>query len=280
MPDFQHLRLPEFFPEREITGRNRAFAEILDYSSSIVLSSHDAQNDLREFYPQSLHKSRVLQFVSGDDKNVDYGAPERLVEKYGIGYPFFHLPNQFWIHKNHRIVIEALGVLRAQGLKTSVVATGNIADWRQPEHYKNLMKYAAELGVEDMFTVLGIVPYDDLLALMRHSIAIINPSLFEGWSSTVEEGKSIGKKILLSNIGVHREQAPERGVFFDPQDAADLAQKMQAAKIVFSAEEDSRFYEAARDRLQDRFAVLGAKYIAIVKDVVASEAKRGRAPSR
>ena len=32
------------------------------------------------------------------------------------------------------------------------------------------------------------------MSLMYHSIAVINPSKFEGRSSTVEQAKSIGKK--------------------------------------------------------------------------------------
>ena len=56
---------------------------------------------------------------------------------------------------------------------------------------------------------------------------MINPSLFEGWSTSVEEAKSLDKRILLSNIPVHREQAPARGIYFDPQDAADLAFKLK-----------------------------------------------------
>lgn len=268
LPDFQHLRLPEFFPKQEIDGRNREFKKVLKFSTSIVLSSYNAREDLKEFSPEFLQKARVLQFVSGDDRDVDYGGPERLVKKYGLEYPFFHLPNQFWVHKNHRVVIEALEVLKKSNRKVSVVSTGNIADWRRPDHYENLMKYAKEAGVDGMFNVLGVVPYDDLLALMRHSIAIINPSIFEGWSSTVEEGKSIGKMILLSNIGVHQEQMPERGVFFDPRDPSDLAEKMYAAMIAFSAEDESRYHEDARGKLQSRFAALGEKYISIVKEVI------------
>ena len=43
---------------------------------------------------------------------------------------------------------------------------------------------------------------------MYHSIALINPSKFEGRSSTVEQGKSMGEKIILSTIPVHKEQKP------------------------------------------------------------------------
>ena len=47
-------------------------------------------------------------------------------------------------------------------------------------------------------------------------IALINPSFFEGWSTTVEEAKSLGTKMILSNIKLHLEQA-KNALFFDPK---------------------------------------------------------------
>lgn len=58
---------------------------------------------------------------------------------------------------------------------------------------------------------------------MRNSISVINPSFFEGWNSTVEECKSIGKNIILSNLNVHLEQDPPGAIFFDPNNAEELA---------------------------------------------------------
>ena len=74
--------------------------------------------------------------------------------------------------------------------------------------------------------MLGLVPRSDVIALMRYSRALINPSFFEGWSTTVEEAKSTGKRIILSDIDVHKEQNPPDGVFFNPKDPKDLAEKM------------------------------------------------------
>lgn len=70
---------------------------------------------------------------------------------------------------------------------------------------------------------LGLIPYQDVAALMQGAVAMINPSLFEGWSTTVEEAKSLGKRIILSNIPVHMEQNPERGLFFEPHNPEALA---------------------------------------------------------
>jgi glycosyltransferase involved in cell wall biosynthesis len=87
---------------------------------------------------------------------------------------------------------------------------------------------------------------------MRYAVAFINPSLFEGWSTSVEESKSMGKRILLSDIPVHREQAPELGIYFNPEDAEDLALQMRNALREFDPEVDSRNRENARLALPSR----------------------------
>ncbi len=61
---------------------------------------------------------------------------------------------------------------------------------------------------------------------MRACTALINPSLSEGWSTTVEEAKSLGVPMLLSDLRVHREQAGDCAYYFDPEAAGQLASLM------------------------------------------------------
>jgi len=124
-------------------------------------------------------------------------------------------------------VIDALADLKSRGIRVTVLATGNARDHRFPEHFSGLMERVRTSGVEESFRVLGVVPYGDLLSLMRHSLAVINPSLCEGWSTTVEEAKALDKAVLLSDIAVHREQNPAKGIFFDPRNADELAEKIE-----------------------------------------------------
>jgi glycosyltransferase involved in cell wall biosynthesis len=56
----------------------------------------------------------------------------------------------------------------------------------------------------------------------------VNPSRFEGWSTTVEEAKAVGTPMLLSDIPVHREQAPHAD-FFGTDDAAAMADAIASA---------------------------------------------------
>jgi glycosyltransferase involved in cell wall biosynthesis len=126
------------------------------------------------------------------------------------------------------------------------------------------MDMARDLDVLDAFRPLGMVPSADLMGLMHHSIAVINPSKFEGWSTTVEEAKSMGKIIVLSDIPVHREQAPERAAFFDPEDAAQLADTLLGVWDGWDAAEDRIFIDRAATLLPARRQAFARRYEQIV----------------
>lgn len=227
IPDFQYLHLPELFTENDRALREESIARLTANCHCILLSSETAQRDLAKVSPESLNKSRVLRFVPEVDE-----APDSLVSlcdlelKYGFHAPYFYLPNQFWVHKNHKSVIEAVALLKKRGVHVTVLASGDTHDHRFPDYYNHLMALVECAGVKESFKVLGVIPYNDLLSLVRNSMAVINPSLFEGWSTTVEEAKALNKTILLSDLPVHKEQNPSKGIFFDPLNSEDLTEKM------------------------------------------------------
>jgi glycosyltransferase involved in cell wall biosynthesis len=221
--DFQHRWLPDFFSPEERKRRDAAYDIICRRSMRIVVSSEVARSDLANFFPQGAEKARVLRFVDCSASSIPGRGIAELERKYAFRHPYLLLPNQFWAHKNHGIVMEAIRILRDSGRSVTVLATGDTHDYRNPLFFGTIMRERAAHRIEDLFRVLGPVPYEDLVGLMRHAAALVNPSLFEGWSTVVEEAKSLGKRILLSDIPVHREQAPERGTYFDPADATALS---------------------------------------------------------
>ncbi len=264
IPDFQHVHLPEFFGMSGIASRNKSFSDMCRYCSTIVVSSFDAQSDLNRFDPGCKSKSEVLQFVVAATKEkTTLPSGGELEQRYKFSGNYFLLPNQFWKHKNHRVVIEALGLLGREGKRVLVLATGSTADYRHPEYFKSLMERAKELDVLDNFYHLGLVPASDLAGLMRDASAIINPSLFEGWSTSVEEAKSLGKRVLLSDIPVHREQNPALGSYFPPDDAHALAAMLWAVWNE-PASDEMQMIESARRATDERRLEFAQKYQKIV----------------
>jgi glycosyltransferase involved in cell wall biosynthesis len=265
--DFQHRDLPQFFSRSERLYRDRDFRLQCRHATRIILSSHDAQRALSEFEPSALAKSRVLQFVAQPRVNADTTDLATLQERYDFAGPYFHVPNQFWAHKNHTLILDAIAIMKSRGEEVLVISTGAKEDYRQPRYFDQLMAHAEDAGVGGSFRVLGVIPYNDLIGLMVNSVAMLNPSRSEGWSTSVEESKSLGKRIILSDLPVHREQAPIDGVFIDPDDPAGLADAMSEVLRTFDpGAEAVRSARAQRD-LPGRVQAFARLYQEIVLEV-------------
>jgi glycosyltransferase involved in cell wall biosynthesis len=271
IPDFQYLHLPEFFPGMNPAVETSANLRIIRHSTLVILSSHAALEDYLRIAPAERAKARVLPFVSQPGRIVGEQLPTRahLETKYGFSGPFFFLPNQFWAHKNHGVVVDAVGRLRDRGLDVQLVCTGNTRDYRRPtnDYLDSLRAVITSKGLDKHVHILGLIEYGDVLALFRHATAVLNPSKFEGWSSSVEEAKSIGKPVILSRIPVHVEQDPRPGFYFDPDDAEQLARVMETIWSQTPPDAEAAVERASRD-LESRTVAYGREYLAIVEEAL------------
>ena len=269
--DFQHLHMPEMFTRREMRLRDRQFKAFARMSKRLVVSSESARKDFESFmpdYPDYQGHVDVMRFVVRLPEDVYDGRPLDKLRQYDVPEKFFHLPNQFWKHKNHLVVIQALKLLKERKSEIFVVCTGNISDYRNPGYFDFLKKEIYTSGIGGQIALLGLVPLDHLYAFMRQSVAILNPSLFEGWSTTVEEAKSLGKKVLLSDIPVHHEQDPPEGTYFNPTNPDDLTEKMLKVWEETQAGPDFQMETKAHLLLQTRVRSFAETFVNIMKKAI------------
>jgi glycosyltransferase involved in cell wall biosynthesis len=266
MPDFQFMHLPHLFGKSAVEGYNKKLPEYFENANLIVLSSKDAQKDFKSFSPQYLDKTRVMNFVAHVPEGL-YDEPTDLVRKtYNLPEEFIYLPNQFWAHKNHIVVLKALKILKEQNIKPFLVFTGNPVDVRNPMYLGEILQQINEWGIRDQVAFLGLIPHKFVYSLIRNSKFVLNPSLFEGWSTIVEESKSVGKRLLLSNLGVHIEQDPANSTFFDPHSPEDCAEKMKEMWQTVPGGPDLEMEKIARAALPERMKVFADTFLSICKE--------------
>jgi glycosyltransferase involved in cell wall biosynthesis len=266
--DLQHMHLPELFTADELASREAQFQETTNHSDAVIVGSDFGLQDFSRFSPANAHKGRVLKFIASPLTAAGASDLSDLQARYGFTGPYFMLPNHFWKHKNHAVVIEALRILQSRGEPVCVLASGSTVNTSYPEFVGSLLARAKANGVEPLFRPLGVIPFSDIIGLMEHAVAILNPSLFEGWSTSVEEAKTMGKQVVLSDIPVHREQAPPRGFYFDPHDAGELANAMSAALAAYDTQADIQQQKAALAVYPQRLQIYGNAYRTIVEDVL------------
>jgi len=222
IPDFQHRHLKHLFDFKAYWKREIGFRVQILSGRPVMLSSEDARQDCEHFYPITKSRTHVVRFAVRSLHPIDSVQARAIADGYGLPESFFFLPNQFWRHKNHECVIEALRLTKANGRNVVVAASGNQADPRDPHHFPRLKKLIESYDLVENFRLLGLIPQAHVPALMRGCLAMINPSTFEGWSTTVEEAKSMGTPMILSSLRVHREQSQD-ALFFNPDAPRQLA---------------------------------------------------------
>ncbi len=221
--DFQHKFLPELFSEEELKRRDRTFSDIARYGEDIVFSSQDSKHHFEQFFPDSKAKKHVYNFVS-----LPEGSDETKSSNFSLPSKYFIVCNQFWPHKNHKVVLKALNELVKQKIAVHVVFTGKNDDQRSKHYVDDLQNYIHEHQLKDQVTLTGFLSRADQVNLMRHSVAVIQPSLFEGWSTVVEDAKALNQLVLAGDIPVNREQIEKNVAFFEPQDHLQLTSLMKS----------------------------------------------------
>ncbi|WP_193874763.1 MULTISPECIES: glycosyltransferase family 4 protein [unclassified Coleofasciculus] len=268
IPDFQHYHLPHLFTKEEIAYRNQQHQKIADAAPVVILSSQMAQQDFNNFYPEAASRSRVMHFVSSPELEWFQLDPKGVQHKYKLPDFFFLVSNQFWQHKDHAVVIEALGLLKQTGIKPTVVCTGNTTDNRNTKYYNQLIIRIKELELGDQVKILGLIPRLDQIQLMRRCLAVIQPSLFEGWSTVVEDARTLGKPMLISDFPVHLEQAPLDSLFFEMHNYEQLARLISQAFLTLNPGPDIENEILARQDNVERVIKYGRRFLEIVNGVV------------
>lgn len=266
IPDFQHKYLPHLFTQSDIDERNRGFGRIADLSERVVLSSETAAADFQKFFPDSKCQPEVLQFRTSLPDRWDKVDAVSIQQKYHLPERFFLISNQFWQHKNHLVVLEALKILQSRSIYPVVVCTGHTYDGRKPDYIDTILQTISTYGLANQVYLLGVIPRIDQIQLMRLSLAVIQPSLFEGWSTVVEDARCLGKQMILSDFSVHLEQDPPRSVFFErhsPEQLANLiAESWQKATPGANFEQEA----LAQARNKEEVKAFGHRFLEIARN--------------
>jgi len=247
IPDFQEDYLQEYFSIQEIVQRKQRQIEMALLADKLVFSSHDAQNDFNRLYPFAVCKQYVLPFAVTHPDYEELNI-EEIKQKYNIQRKYFYTPNQFWAHKNHKIVIEAVELLKKEMKDILVIFSGKENDYRAIiPVVDELKKTVKEKDLEENILFLGFIDRKEQLCLMKNAMAIIQPSLFEGWSTVVEDAKAMNQFVIASDLKVHKEQLNQNVFFFNPKDKYSLADSISKVMKENVEKRDNNYTENVKE---------------------------------
>jgi glycosyltransferase involved in cell wall biosynthesis len=215
--DVQHHDLPGLFSRAERTYRRFAYDRAARSATLVVTQSTHARERVAELAGVDLE--RIVVVPSGIDHErfrPEGDDDQRKLAGLPLPERFVVYPANAWPHKNHERLIAALAA--QDDAELGLVLTGNPYG-RLPQ----LQALAARLGVGDRVRHLGFVPADTVPALYRRALALVFPSLYEGFGTPPAEAMATGTPVASSTRASLAEVCGDAAVTFDPENVESIA---------------------------------------------------------
>lgn len=224
IPDLQEHFFPQFFTEEVRRYRRLYYGHSGRASTLLITPSHHSKTTIIDKFQIPEEKIRIVPhgchpiFEDHEFQGVrPAGFPPGL-ERY-LFYPA--IP---WKHKNHQAILDALAILRRQREIIPCIFAGNTG--KGDPTLLDLISEINKRNLSDQVFHLGEVSLNEMKYLYRNALALIHPSLFEGFGMPVLEAMKSGCPLICSDRSSIPEIAQNAALYFDPENAADIADKL------------------------------------------------------
>jgi glycosyltransferase involved in cell wall biosynthesis len=246
-----YTEFPEVRALGEFERREYYFRNVCRSALTLLVESDTGREDLLNFYADTgLGQDRVVVLPMLPAHTVTPTVTEedraRVRERYALGGDYLFYPAQFWPHKNHVRLIEALSHLKQTAqLTPTLVLVGSYSGSLRHRTFQTVMRTARRLGVDRQVCHLGFVPDEDMSALYRDAVGLVMPTFFGPTNIPVLEAFTVGCPVVTSDIRGIREQTDGAAILVDPQSSEAIADGLR--RLLTSSEERSVLIRRGRE---------------------------------
>lgn len=256
--DLQHRMHPEFpevsadgeWERREYVLRNAA------RTATLLLAESDVGREdiLAAYGPIGIEPDRVKVLPYAPDAPIseELAAARRDVARTKLELPdrYLYYPAQFWPHKNHLRLVEALAwVRRERGLTIPLILSGSDSGPLREEVSTTLQETCRELQVDGQVRRLGYVSDEEKIGLYAGATALVMPTFFGPTNLPFLEAWSLGCPVVTSRIRGIVEQVGDAAVTVDPTSVPDMARAI--ADVWTNAPLRTRLIEAGVRKVRE-----------------------------
>ena len=203
---YRRDRLRRYFYRRSAQGAARILTDSL-FSASEISRAYGIASKRVVVIPLGVHPA----FGAGDS-NLPLELPANVMEPYLLHVGDLHE------RRNLTVVVEAL--LEARRHFGAAAAISLVLAGVDRGMGAGLCAMAAEAGAPDAVIALGPVEEDRIHALYHGALALVYPSLYEGFGLPLVEAMASGTPVLASHEASMPEVLGGAGVLLDPRDVS------------------------------------------------------------
>lgn len=214
------LEFPEvnYFREFEIRESvyNRAPKKAI---ATLTDSELGRENAIRCY---NLDPNRVFSASFVPSVNAEKTDFVDIKQKYQIEGEYIYYPAQFWAHKNHIYIIDAIAKLKDEGVFLTTIFSGS-----DKGNLSYVLNYAQKLDVAHLVKYIGFAPNEEIYHLYQQSLALVMPSYFGPTNIPPLEAFAIGTPVVYSDLTGLREQVADAALLCDLKDYTSLVKHLE-----------------------------------------------------
>jgi glycosyltransferase involved in cell wall biosynthesis len=224
VPDIQHEYCPEFFPPQDLHERHRLYTDSIRRAAHLCAISEFTRQTLIERLGVAPERVTTTYLAADPLFHPDSpcrGRSQQILAQYGLPQGEYLLfPGHTWPHKNHRVGLHALHILReTHHLTPLLVCTG-----APKAAHTELHQAIKDLHLEDQVRFLGYCPTPHMPALYEGAAALVFPSVFEGFGLPLLEAMWCDCPIVCANATSLPEIAGDAALLIDPHSPEALTE--------------------------------------------------------
>jgi len=214
-------RYERHFPESlswwEYVTRERNYSNICQWAKGVLVDSEVGRQQVAQSYGMPLERIHVLPFVAAPYIRETRTPPD-FDSRYPLPAKFIFYPAQFWEHKNHKRLINAIARLKKDLPDLALVLAGS------PKNaYDSVIKLVNELGLTNDVHFLGYVPDEYMPELYRRARALVMPTFYGPTNIPPLEAFVAGCPVAISGTYGMPEQSGDAALFFNPESVEEIA---------------------------------------------------------
>jgi glycosyltransferase involved in cell wall biosynthesis len=250
--DLMHRYEPDF---PEVSARFRygirehRFRNIACRSDAVLVDSEVGRDQVVESYHVPRERIWPLPYVAPSylrdtTPRADFDA------HYGLPARFVFYPAQFWPHKNHVRLLEAISIVANTHPDIALVLSGG-----KRHAFEQVQAHAKALRLEAKVFFVGYVPDADLAGFYKRARALVMPTFFGPTNIPPLEALALGCPAIVSGIYGMPEQCGDAALYFNPKCPKEMAAQISRvwADDALAALMSSRGIERSRQQGQAHF---------------------------
>lgn len=218
-----HDLIPLRFPRRNspLTPYFRHYIpQVLAQAEHIICNSVATARDITNFLgiPSAKITPILLAYDDRHFRKLDLG--DRISEQQ---LPYFLYLGRHDPYKNlHRLISAFAAIPNSRNYQLWLAGSPD------KRYTPKLQAQVEELDLQERVKFLDYVPYERLPIILNQALALVFPSLWEGFGLPVLEAMGCGTPVMTSNLSALPEVAGEAALSIDPYQTAAITSAMQA----------------------------------------------------